>query len=195
RHTINEIARLRARQARRRLDFTHKLTHDMAYSHGFVGIEDLRVKNMTASAKGTVETPGIDVAQQSWLNRGILDNAPGERRRQLAYKCPKLGSDLRPVPPFHTSNTCPNPECGKVDPANRLGCGREFACVHCGFQDHADHVASVNIFRLAEAQGPIEPDLQDKEKVLNQQHRPPDRRTTARAGASQVRAKRPKAVP
>jgi len=154
RHTINEIARLRARQARRRLDFTHKLTHDMAYSHGFVGIEDLRVKNMTASAKGTVETPGTNVAQKSGLNRGILDNAPGERRRQLSYKCPKFGSDLRPVPPFHTSNTCPNPECRKVDPANRLGCGREFACVHCGFQDHADHVASVNIFRLAEAQGP-----------------------------------------
>jgi putative transposase len=48
RRTITQIARLRARQTRRRLDFTHKLTTDLAKSHGWVGIEDLRVKNMTA---------------------------------------------------------------------------------------------------------------------------------------------------
>jgi len=152
RHTINEIARLRARQARRRNDFTHKLTADMAKNHGFVGIEDLLVKNMTASAKGTLDEPGANVAQKAGLNRGILDNAPGERRRQLGYKCPKYGSDLRPVPPFNTSNTCP--DCGAVDPKNRLGCGREFACVHCGYQAHADWAAAVNIERRAAVQGP-----------------------------------------
>ena len=49
--TINEIARLRARQARRRTDFTHKLTTDVVKNHGIVGIEDLRVKNMRLLAK------------------------------------------------------------------------------------------------------------------------------------------------
>jgi transposase len=57
RRTIAEIGRLRARQARRRLDFTHKLTSDLAKSHGWVGIEDLRVRNMTRSAKGTILVP------------------------------------------------------------------------------------------------------------------------------------------
>jgi putative transposase len=42
RRTTAEIARLRARQARRRLDFTHKLTTGLAKSHGWVGVEDLR---------------------------------------------------------------------------------------------------------------------------------------------------------
>jgi putative transposase len=152
RKTIASIADLKAAQARRRKDFTHKLTSDLAKNHGFVATEDLRVLSMTASAKGTVEEPGTNVSQKAGLNRGILDNAPGERRRQLGYKCPKYGSDLRPVPPFNTSNTCP--DCGAVDPKNRLGCGREFACVHCGYQAHADWAAAINIERRAAARGP-----------------------------------------
>lgn len=147
RHTINEIARLRARQARRRNDFTHKLTSDLAKNHGIVGIEDLRVKNMTASARGTVEEPGKNVATKAGLNRGILDNAPAERRRQLEYKCPKYGSLLVAVPPANTSRTCS--KCGTVDPANRPGCGRGFACVACGFRAHADKNAALNIEDLA----------------------------------------------
>jgi len=147
RRTIGEIARLRARQARRRADFTHKLTSDLAKNHGFVGIEDLRVKAMTASARGTVEDPGKNVAQKAGLDRGILDNSPGERRRQLTYKCPKYGSVLVPVPPHGTSQTCP--ACGVRDPKNRLGCGREFACAHCGYQGHADRVAAINIEQRA----------------------------------------------
>jgi len=105
RRTIAAVAALRARQARRRLDFTHKLTTDLANSHGWVGIEDLRVKGMTASARGTVETPGSNVAQKAGLNRGILDNAPGERRRQFAYKTARHGSELRVVPAPGTSQT------------------------------------------------------------------------------------------
>jgi len=91
RRTIAAIAALNARQARRRLDFTHKLTTDLANSHGWVGVEDLRVKAMTGTARGTVEAPGKNVRQKAGLNRGILDNAPGERRRQLAYKAVAAG--------------------------------------------------------------------------------------------------------
>ncbi len=83
RRAIQEIARLRARQARRRNDFTHKLTTHVAKNHGVVGIKDLRIKDMTASAKGTVTTPGTNVGVKAGINRGILDNAHGERRRQL----------------------------------------------------------------------------------------------------------------
>jgi putative transposase len=84
RRTIAQIAALRARQARRRLDFTHKLTTDLAKSHGWVGIEDLRVQDITKSAKGTVEQPGRGVRQKAGLNRAILDNAPYQRRRRIA---------------------------------------------------------------------------------------------------------------
>jgi putative transposase len=151
RRTIVQIARLRARQARRRLDFTHKLTTDLAKSHGWVGIEDLRVKGMSRSAKGTVEQPGSNVGQKAGLNRGILDNAPYERRRQLAYKTPRFGSQLRVVPALGTSQTCA--ACGHRDPRSRPGCGRVFACTACGHQAHADYNASMVIEARARRAG------------------------------------------
>ncbi len=140
---------MKARQARRRLDFTHTLTADLTKNHGLVGTEDLAVKSMTASAKGTIEAPGTKVAAKAGLNRGILDNTPGTRARQLDYKCAKLGSVHVRVPAPNTSRRCSR--CKAVDPANRPGCGRIFACVACGHQDHADHNAAVNIREAAVA--------------------------------------------
>jgi len=157
RRTITEIARLRARQARRRADFTHKLTSDLAKKHGFVGIKDLQVKAMIASARGTVEDPGKNVAPKAGLNPGILDNSHGERRRQLTYKCPRYGSVLVRVPPHGTSQTCP--ACGVRGPKSRPGCGWEFACAHCGYQGHADRVAAINIERRGQLLGPEGPSL------------------------------------
>jgi putative transposase len=147
RRTIAEIARLRARQARRRADFTHKLTTDLAQRHGWVGIEDLRVTGMTRSARGTFEQPGRSVRAKAGLNRAVLDNTPGERRRQLAYKAPRFGSELWLVPPQATSQTCA--KCGHRDPASRPGCGGLFACTGCGHQAHADANAARNIEQLA----------------------------------------------
>lgn len=143
RKTIGAVASLKSRQAGRRLDFTHKLTTDLAKNHGWVGIEDLRVMNMTASAKGTVEEPGKNVRQKAGLNRAILDNTPYERRRQLEYKAPWFGSEVWVVPAPYTSQMCS--ACGVVDEASRPGYGREFSCTACGHQDHADRNAARNI--------------------------------------------------
>lgn len=151
RTTIAQIAKVTTRRANRRQDFTHKLTTDLAESHGLIGIEDLRVKNMTKSAKGTAEVPGKNVRAKAGLNRSILDNTPGERRRQLEYKTLMYGSVLVAVSPFHTSQTCA--KCGQVDPESRKGCGRLFACTHCGHEDDADHNASVEIEARARRTG------------------------------------------
>lgn len=151
RTTIAHIARLTTRRANRRQDFTHKLTTGLAKSHGLIGIEDLRVKNMTKSAKGSAEAPGKNVRQKAGLNRSILGNTPGERRRQLEYKARMYGSELVAVPPFHTSQTCA--ACGEVDPESRKGCGRLFACTRCGHEDDADHNASIEIEARARRTG------------------------------------------
>jgi putative transposase len=143
RKTIAAIATLRGTQARRRLDFTHKLTTDLAKNHGWVGIEDLRVQNMTRTAKGTVEKPGKNVRAKAGLNRVIRDNIPGERRRQLEYKTPLFGSELRVIPAPFTSQRCS--ACGVVDKESRPGCGQVFACTACGHQAHADLNAARNI--------------------------------------------------
>lgn len=151
RRTIAEIATLKALQARRRQDFTHKLTTDLTKNHGWVGIENLNVKGMTRSAKGTVENPGSNVPQKAGLNRSVLDNTPGERRRQFTYKAAWHGSEIRAVPAPHTSQTCS--VCGVVDPGSRQGCGREFACTACGHVEHADLNAARNIEDRARRMG------------------------------------------
>ena len=52
------IARLRARERDRRKDWVEKTTTDIARGFDVIKVEDLRVKNMTRSAKGTREVPG-----------------------------------------------------------------------------------------------------------------------------------------
>ncbi|WP_046498889.1 RNA-guided endonuclease InsQ/TnpB family protein [Streptomyces odonnellii] len=150
RRTVREIARLKARQARRRLDFTHKLTTDLAKNHGLVVIEDLRVKDMTRSARGTAGAPRRGVARKAGLNRAILDNLPGERRRQLAYKCPRHGSVLVAVEAAGTSQTCG--VCHHRDPASRTD-RDTFVCTACGHFDDADHNASVVVLTRALRRG------------------------------------------
>src|SRR5262245_8265221 len=58
----------------------------LAKSHGVYRLEKLRVRNMTASAAGTVEEPGKNVAQKSGLNRSILDQGWGMFATFLSYK-------------------------------------------------------------------------------------------------------------
>ena len=49
-------------------------------------IEDLKVSNMSKSAKGTTERHGRNAKAKSGLNRSILEQGWYEMRRQLEYK-------------------------------------------------------------------------------------------------------------
>ena len=62
------IARLHQHIANVRRDFIEKVSLEICKSHAEIFREDLKVKNMTASAKGTVEEPGTRVAHKSGLN-------------------------------------------------------------------------------------------------------------------------------
>ena len=104
--------------------------------------EDLKVKNMTASAKGTVEVPGSRVAQKSGLNRSILDQGWRIFFSKLNWKALRLGGHVHTVPPQNTSRTCPI--CGCVSKDNRKTQAL-FKCVSCGHQGNADVVAAINI--------------------------------------------------
>jgi len=70
------LRKAQQKQARQRLDHLHKTSNRIARRNALVAMEDLAVKNMTRSAKGTVEEPGKNVAQKAGLNRKILDTAP-----------------------------------------------------------------------------------------------------------------------
>ena len=59
--------------ANARKDFLHKTTTAISKNHALVCIEDLQVRNMSRSSKGTIEQPGKKVSQKRGLNRAILD--------------------------------------------------------------------------------------------------------------------------
>jgi putative transposase len=65
-----DIARLRARERDRRKDWAEQKTTDIARRFDLIKVEDLKIKNMTRSAKGSRENPGRNVRAKSGLNRG-----------------------------------------------------------------------------------------------------------------------------
>ena len=136
------IARLHQHIATVRRDFIEKVSLEICKSHAEIFREDLKVKNMTASAKGTVEEPGTRVAQKSGLNRSILDQGWGIFFTKLDWKALRLGGHVHAVPPQNTSRTCPI--CGCVSKDNRKT-QAWFKCVSCGHQGNADVVAAINI--------------------------------------------------
>ena len=113
-----------------------KLASDTQYSL-FV-FEALKVKNMTASAKGTVEAPGKNVRQKAGLNRSILASSWGQTKTYLQYKARRRGKLCVDVPPQYSSQECS--ACGHVHQDNRQSQSL-FVCLSCGFTDNADRNA------------------------------------------------------
>ena len=131
-----------------RNDFLHKATATISKNHAVVVMEDLKVRNMSRSASGTLEAPGKNVRAKAGLNKSILDQGWFEFRRQLAYKLAWLGGNLLVIPPQYTSRTCSR--CGCVDKQNRQTQAK-FKCTTCGFEVNADHNAALNILAAGQA--------------------------------------------
>jgi len=137
-----KVSKLYNRIANIRKDFVHKSSNDLSKNHAVVFVEDLCIRNMSKSARGSQEKHGKNVKQKAGLNRAVLDASPFELRRQLQYKLTWRGGLLVAVPPQDTSRRCP--ACGKVSAENRRT-QEKFTCVQCGFTANADFVAAVNI--------------------------------------------------
>jgi Putative transposase DNA-binding domain/Probable transposase/Helix-turn-helix domain len=133
------LARLRARETDRRKDWVEKTSTDIARRFDVIRVEDLQIKNMTRSAKGTRENPGRNVRQKCGLNRGILRSGWGLLVRRLEDKAP---GRVERINPAYTSQTCSG--CGHRDPESRESQSR-FRCRACGLQVHADVNAARNI--------------------------------------------------
>ncbi|MCK7544001.1 transposase [Marinobacter bryozoorum] len=142
------VQRIHARIGHARRDYLHKATTTISQNHAMVCIEDLKVRNMSTSAAGTVDQPGRSVRPKSGLNRSILDQGWFEFRRQLDYKLQWNGGWLVAVPPRNTSRTCP--ACGHVSADNRQT-QAQFHCLDCGFKENADTVGAINVLRAGHA--------------------------------------------
>ncbi len=142
------LSRLHARIANGRRDYLDKISTTISKNHAVVCIEDLRIKNMTASAHGTRETPGRNVRQKTGLNRSILDQGWRMFRSMLEYKQRWRGGYVVAVPAQDTSRTCI--VCLHVSTENRKA-QMKFECVECGYQQDADVVGAINILRAGHA--------------------------------------------
>ena len=145
---VAKIGKLHHRIANIRKNFLHQISNTISKNHATVYVEDLKVGNISKSAKGTVGKPGKMVKQKSGLNRAILDQAWYEFRRQLEYKLRWRGGQLIPVSPQYTSQCCP--ACGHTAKANRTTQAL-FDCMQCGYTENADVVGAMNVLQRGRA--------------------------------------------
>ena len=127
-----ELARLHARIANLRADFTHKLTTRLCRENQAVVIEDLNVKGMLANDK---------------LSRAISDVGFSEIRRQLAYKAKRYGTRVVIADRWYASSRL----CSVCDWKNENLAlkDREWTCAQCKAIHDRDVNAAMNLKRLA----------------------------------------------
>jgi putative transposase len=126
------VARLHARIARVRADWTHQLTNRLCRENQAVAIENLNVKGMLANAR---------------LARAIADIGFYQVRRQLHDKAQRYGTLLLLADRWYPSSKLCS-ACGVKN--GTLGLGeRAWTCAGCGACHDRDMNASINLKRLA----------------------------------------------
>jgi putative transposase len=133
------VARLHARETDRRKDWVEKTSTDIVRRFDLIPVEDLQIRHMTRSARGTLENPGRSVRAKAGLNRGILRSGWGLLVRRLQDKAPGRVGKINAA---YTSQRCS--ACGHVDVDSRESQAR-FVCTACGYACHADVNAAINI--------------------------------------------------
>lgn len=150
--TKRAIAVLHRRLTDRRSDWVEQTTTALAREYSLIGLEDLRVTNMTRrpAPRPDPNQPGAFLPNRARakaaLNRAILASCWGVFASRLSDKMPD--GHLVVVPAAYTSQQCRS--CGYTHPDNRES-QAVFRCRACGHADHADHNAACNIHDRAVA--------------------------------------------
>ena len=136
--TKRRIAKWKRKQKNARKSVAHHHSRALANRAETLVREDLKIRNMTKSAKGTVENPGKNVKAKAGLNRVIQNAGWGRFNQYCDYKF----RNVVEVDARYTSQRCS--VCGHTSKDNRKTQSK-FKCVACGHADHADLNASANI--------------------------------------------------
>jgi putative transposase len=137
-----EKRKLNSRKTRATQASRHQITAALVKKNKTFAVEDLKLKNMTKSAKGTVEEPGKNVKAKSGLNRELLRPGLYTIKQQLKYKTEPMGGSVIEVSAKFTSQQCS--ACGHIAKENRKS-QSSFNCVSCGHSENADLNAAKNI--------------------------------------------------
>ena len=139
RKAVAAFAREKRRNAISNRNACHRITTDLVRRFGYIAVEGLQIRNMTASGG----------SYKKGLYREVLGQTWGVIRQQLAYKAEWAGRQLVEVNPAYTSRTCSM--CGfENDIAEEY---RTFSCSKCGHVQDRD----VNAARNVLARGNIAP--------------------------------------
>jgi putative transposase len=136
------LRKVEAKIANIRKDFLQKTSTTLSKNHALIVAEDLKILNMSKSAKGTKEHPGVNVKAKSGLNREILATGWGDFRGMLKYKQQYSGGIFLTVNPINTSRKCSC--CGVIDKNSRIR-QEWYTCLYCKNEIHADTNAAINI--------------------------------------------------
>ena len=98
------VAKLHRKISNQRKDFLHQTTHQLVRDSALIAVEQLNIKNMTASGG----------AYKKGLNREILSAAPSGFHQMLKYKAEEAGIEWIEIP---TRTVKPSQTCH--------GCGRQ----------------------------------------------------------------------
>ena len=138
---VADLGRVKRREGDARNTMNHQDAARIVCISPWVAVEKLSVKNMTCSASGTVEQPGMNVAQKSGLNRSINDGSPARLMSYISYKAERAGGICVMVNPRNTSQNCSG--CGmRVRKSLNV---RVHSCHACGLTLTRDENAARNI--------------------------------------------------
>ncbi|MHB8392594.1 MAG: RNA-guided endonuclease InsQ/TnpB family protein [Acidobacteriaceae bacterium] len=138
---VKRLARAKEREGNARRDYAHKAARRIVDRADVIGVEALQLRNMTRSAKGSIEAPGRNVAAKAGLNRVVLDAGFGLLEQMILAKAEEAGRRVVRVDPRFSSQECSH--CGRIARESRRR--RRYVCVACGYQNHADVNAALVI--------------------------------------------------
>lgn len=140
------VALLHEKVRNKRQDYLHKISTYLVDNYDTICLEDLSVKNMTATCKPKQDENGKFIpngqSAKSGLNKAILDMGWSEFRTMIEYKSEWKGKNVSIIGRFDPSSklcSC----CGHINKELTLE-DREWTCV-CGVLHDRDVNAAINI--------------------------------------------------
>ena len=149
--TKKAIAATHAKDKRLRLSAAHRIAQhvvNQALETGCkaIGLEDLRMSNITRRAKAKQDVDGEYLpngqAAKTGLNKSMLGRGLGQLKTFVEYRCRRAGLTFVEVDPAYTSTECT--ECHHKDKRNRQS-QSDFQCGRCGHKEHADVIGGANV--------------------------------------------------
>jgi putative transposase len=136
-------AQLKAKVARQRRDWQHKVTSEIASRYDIGVTEKLNTKAMTRSAKGKGKK------RKAGLNKSILSVGFGTLNQMLTYKIERKGGLVLQLPTkvIKPSQRCP--QCGTVHKDWADLSNRYHVCSDCGFETPRDRGSVRVLYNVA----------------------------------------------